>query len=208
MNLIKGAIAIGMFVTTIGAGILSVPASTSVSSEVDTTERYVVSTGIYGGKEYIELVTSTTSVTELVTTTATTTCTYCEETNDSAISLTDGEIYMLATLVELEAGIEPYECKKAVASTVINRMTMTGTDLVETIYAPNQYSVSNDIAYSSPSDEALEAVNDVVRTGVTLPEYVTFFRAGYYHNWGDQTPYICIGNTYFSYSASLKSNSK
>lgn len=120
------------------------------------------------------------------------------------VFLTYNEIKLLASLVELEAGVESYECKKAVASVIINRMSIYDKDLVEVIYEKNQFSVADRVAEYEPSDESIEAVREVLTTGVTVPEYVTFFRAGYYHDWGDQTPYIQIDNTYFSYSESTK----
>ena len=59
---------------------------------------------------------------------------------ENYIELTDDEIYELATLVYLEAGAESYECQKAVASVVINRMTTQNKSLHSVIYAKNQFS--------------------------------------------------------------------
>lgn len=122
------------------------------------------------------------------------------------VFLTYNEIKLLAALVELEAGVESYECKKAVASVVINRMSIDEKSLIDVIYEQNQFSVADRVSEYEPSDESIKAVRDVLTTGVTLPEYVTFFRAGQYHDWGDQTPYIKIDNTYFSYSTAIKNN--
>lgn len=120
------------------------------------------------------------------------------------VDLSDSEVYMLASLVTLEAGGEGYECQKAVASTVINRMYITGRSLYDVIYEPGQYSVSGTVSCTTPFDGVLEAVNEVVYNGTTLPVYVTYFRAGYYHSWGDQIPYCNFDNTYFSYSQSIR----
>lgn len=122
------------------------------------------------------------------------------------VFLTYNEIKLLAALVELEAGVESYECKKAVASVVINRMSIDEKSLIDVIYEQNQFSVADKVSEYEPSDESIKAVREVLTTGVTLPEYVTFFRAGQYHDWGDQTPYIKIDNTYFSYSTAIKNN--
>lgn len=120
------------------------------------------------------------------------------------VFLTYNEIKMLASLVELEAGIESYDCKKAVASVVINRMSIGNKDLVDVIYEKNQFSVADRVSEYEPTEETISAVKEILTAGVTVPKYVTFFRAGQYHEWGDLIPYIKIGNTYFSYSLSVK----
>lgn len=121
------------------------------------------------------------------------------------IDLTDDEIYELATLVYLECGIESYECQQAVASVVINRMTTTGHTLSEVIYEPNQFTPAGMISKSQPSDSTLAAVRSIVKDGPTIPEYVTFFRADHYHDWGTRyVDFIAIDRTYFSYDRMLK----
>lgn len=120
------------------------------------------------------------------------------------VFLTYNEIKLLASLVDLEVGIENYDCKMAVASVVINRMKYENKNLTDIIYEENQFSVADRVSNYEPSEESIKAVRTILTTGVTLPEYVTFFRAGQYHEWGDLIPYIQIGNTYFSYSLSVK----
>ena len=114
--------------------------------------------------------------------------------------ITYDEIDMLSRLVYLEAGGESYECMKGVASVVLNRMTSTGMSLQDVIYAPNQFSPACYIESTSYTDDAYNAVMYVVENGPSLPEYVTFFRADHYHDFGDDivVPYTCINNTYFS----------
>lgn len=114
--------------------------------------------------------------------------------------LTYDEIDMLARLVYLEAGGESYECMKGVASVVLNRMTSTGMSLHDVIYEPNQFSTACYIESTCYTDTVYSAVMDVVENGPSLPTYVTFFRAGYYHDFGNNivVPYTCIDNTYFS----------
>lgn len=115
------------------------------------------------------------------------------------IEFSEDEIYELATLVYLESGTEPYECQLAIASVVINRMNTTGQSLKEVIYAKNQFSPAYLIESSEPNESTLNAVREVVQNGPTVPEYVTFFRADYYHDWSDLIiPYCVYGNTYFS----------
>ena len=83
-------------------------------------------------------------------------------------------------------------------------MSIENKDLVDVIYEKNQFSVADRVSEYEPTEEAISAVREVLTAGVTVPEYVTFFRADYYHEWGDLIPYIKIGNTYFSYSLSVK----
>lgn len=122
------------------------------------------------------------------------------ETEPKYYELTDDEIDMLARLVYLEAGGESYECMKGVASVVLNRMTSTGMSLHDVIYAPNQFSPACYIESTCYTDTVYSAVMDVVENGPSLPTYVTFFRADYYHDFGNGivVPYTCINNTYFS----------
>lgn len=120
------------------------------------------------------------------------------------ISLNECEIYTLATLVHLEAGIECYDCQKDIASVVINRMLIDNLTLDEVIYAPNQFSPAYMISYSEPTEKSLNAVKEVLTEGTTLPIYVTYFRADRYHQWDGLVGYIQYENTYFSYDANLK----
>lgn len=151
---------------------------------------------------------STTETTHEITTTEPSYYTelfqYCGDTFDNTeLYLTEHEVQLLSTLVYLEGGGESFDCQKNIASTVINRMLTSDYTLTEILYADNQYSVASSLTYSSPSDSCEEAVMEVLNYGTTLPIYVTFFCADYYHQWGDQTPYCSVDNTYFSYSQSL-----
>lgn len=115
--------------------------------------------------------------------------------------LTDDEIWMLATLVYLEGGVESIECQEAIASVVINRMLTEDKSMSEVIYAPGQFSVAYLVDSSMPDDVALGAVMSVVVNGTTVPKCVTYFRAGHYHEWNSSRiiPFCQIDNTYFSY---------
>lgn len=132
-------------------------------------------------------------------------CPFCGQIIDGDYNfLTWSEIQTLASLVDLEVGIENYDCKKAVASIVFNRMNYYNLELDDVIFADNQFSVADKVREHKPSEESINAVKDVITGGITVPEYVMFFRAGGYHCWGDQKPYMQIGNTYFSYSDTIK----
>lgn len=123
------------------------------------------------------------------------------------IYLSYNEMYALATLVYLEGRGESIECQQAIASVVINRYTTSPDkykNIFDVIYEPEQFSPAGLICETQPTQTQLDAVYAVARYGPNIPEYVTYFRANYFHEWGDQVPYVCMGSTYFSYSNSLK----
>ena len=125
-----------------------------------------------------------------------------EEEFKPYIELTPEEQQDLVSLVYLEAGCEPYECKKGVASVVINRMTQYDQTLHEVIYAPNQFTPAKKVKNHIYTDEEIAAVMEVITYGPSLPENVLYFRADYYHKWAPKYgihPYCQIGDTYFSY---------
>lgn len=125
------------------------------------------------------------------------------------IQLSDDEIIELATLVYLEANTESYECQKAVASVVINRMMLYDKSLKDIVYEANQFTPANLIKYNEPNETNLTAVRDVVSNGPNIPQYVCYFRADRYHNWNnDIIPYQCIDNTYFSYAIQDKESAE
>lgn len=111
----------------------------------------------------------------------------------------------MATVVYLEARGESYECQKAVASVVLNRMTTQGKSLSEVIYAKDQFSVVGQIPYASPSASTWRAAEEVVMNGPSVPTCVTFFRSGHYHRWdyARVAPYEQMDRTYFSHDTSL-----
>lgn len=125
--------------------------------------------------------------------------------HNTYVYLSDEEIRDFSALVYLEAGGESYECMKAVASVVINRMENSNSSLYDIIYAPNQFEPAHNIPYTTPSEDAINAVNEIIANGPCLPKNVTFFRAGYYHNWSDLIqPYTVIDHTYFSYDVRIE----
>ena len=129
------------------------------------------------------------------------------ETKTVAYNLSESEIIELATLVYLEAGSESYECQKAIASVVLNRMSAKDVSLHTVIYAPNQFTPANRIKYTKPSNMSIEATRDVVTNGNIFPKNVLYFREGYYFNWGPNSPvkpYKSIDHVYFSMDISME----
>ena len=66
-------------------------------------------------------------------------------TNRAAIKVSDEEIYLLATVVAMEALGESYEGQLAVANVVVNRMLdgYWGDTIHDVVYAPGQFSGAN-----------------------------------------------------------------
>lgn len=120
------------------------------------------------------------------------------------IILTGDEKWALACLVYLEGRGESLDCQRAIASVVINRYT-TGSyqTLFDVIYEPLQFSPAYLIEDTTPTDIQIAVVEEIAWKGPTIPEYVTFFRAGRYHNFGDLVDWKQMDHTYFSYSQSL-----
>lgn len=128
-----------------------------------------------------------------------------EDAIEPFILLTEEERRDFSALVYLEAGGESYECMKTVASVIVNRMINNDLSLYDVIYATNQFEPAENIPYTDPSEEAVQAVNEIVQNGPCVPKNVTFFRASYYHNWSDLIqPYTVIDNTYFSYDVRIE----
>ena len=124
---------------------------------------------------------------------------YVEPEPKPYMEMGESDVYELATLVYLESGAESFECQKAIASVVVHRMQNDNLTLQEVIYAKNQFSPAYLIAQSEPSESTLQAVREVLQDGPTIPNYVTFFRADYYHDWSELIiPYCVIDHTYFS----------
>lgn len=113
-------------------------------------------------------------------------------TDENMNDFSDYEIALLERVVMSEASIEPYDCKVAVAETILNRMNMYSTSLEDVVYAPNQYSMADN---GQPTDEVKQAVAQALEYRVN-PANMIYFRQDYYHSFG--TPYTAYGEMYFS----------
>lgn len=192
--------------------------STTSTTEVITTTYTTTTTSV----------TTTSMETSLTspTTTVTTTCTEIipdeveepkndpvEPENDYAESdeveeevsysgITQQEYDMLVLTVYLEAGNQTLDCKKAVASVVLNRVNHS--DFPSTVYSvltqENQFTI-NFNRTDTPGAECYEAVDSVLEYGSILPPDVLYFFADYCNNswlWSREQ-YIKYGNTIFAY---------
>lgn len=127
------------------------------------------------------------------------------------IDLTEIEKYHFATLIWLEARGESIECQYAVASVVINRLTCCQKgysnnkyeDILDVIYAKNQFSPAHLITRNEPDQTQIDIVEEICKNGPTIPEYITYFRADYYHKWNNLKSWDYYDNTYFSYDVNI-----
>lgn len=126
----------------------------------------------------------------------------CTNEKEEWIDLTEEEKYMLAALIKLEAGGSSFECQSAICSVILNRLEngRWGNTLEDVIYAPLQFSPAHKIPDTTPNDEQINIVENICKNGPTIPKYVLYFRADYFHSWEGMIDYCYIDTTYFSYS--------
>ena len=176
------------------AQILETPTYSQIPSFSQKVEEQVEDTSCEVEKKEIEVQVDTVQEEPVISAMA-----YTESELEPYMEMGESDVYELATLVYLESGTESFECQKAIASVVIHRMQNDDLTLQEVIYAKNQFSPAYLIAQSEPSESTLQAVREVLQDGPTIPNYVTFFRADYYHDWSELIiPYCVIDHTYFS----------
>lgn len=102
------------------------------------------------------------------------------------------DFYLLASMIETEAGNQSFIGKVAVGVTAVNRMEWLDESLGEVICSANQYCYGK-----QPSEESIRAAECAIEYGAEMfPSEMVFFRTDYYHHIG--TPYEQIGDHYFS----------
>lgn len=124
------------------------------------------------------------------------------------VTLSEDDMYMIAQILYLEARGESVECQEAVVSVIVNRMANNNMSAEEVIFADKQFTTANFIEKGQPSDEMIELVQTIAMEGPTIPSYVTYFRAGHFHEWDNEYGHVMrydkLDNTYFSYDVKLK----
>lgn len=124
---------------------------------------------------------------------------------------TPNDLRMLAIVITLEAGSEPYKTKLAVGNVVMNRVLSPGYP-GDTIHAvltqPNQFSYNPSV---KPNAQSTKAALDVLKYETwVVPQNTYFFRAtASKSDWGGHTFSAILGRTAF-YTASYagRSNAK
>lgn len=144
--------------------------------------------------------------TEAPTTEAPTTEVPTEESNggDNSVDTSQySDAYLLACLVSMEAGYEPYEGQLAVANVVLNRVKSGnwGSSISSVIYAPNQFpsatgSVMQGYLENGPLDTAQQAANDALAGNNNIGSFMSFLNVNYI-NTDSLSDYTIIGNHCF-----------
>lgn len=168
--------------------VMSVDESTTeeVVTEAPTTEEVTT-----------EAPTTEETVTEAPTTEETTT-----EAPSSDPSQYD-DAYLLACLVSMEAGYEPYEGQLAVANVVLNRVKSGswGNSISSVIYAPNQFpmatgSVMQGYLQNGPLSTAQQAADDALAGNNNIGSFMSFLNVNYIDT-DSLSDYTVIGNHCF-----------
>lgn len=117
----------------------------------------------------------------------------------SLYEVTDYERTLMMHTVFHEAGNQSFECKKAVASVILNRAVLYDKTVTEVLFEPNQFTI--DFSYVYYDEESESAVDEVLSYGTTIPYDVEFFFADYC--WDDflrsRVVYTQIDDTIFAY---------
>lgn len=113
------------------------------------------------------------------------------------------DAYLLACLISMEAGSEPYEGQLAVANVVLNRLHsgMFGNSISSVIYANGQFpsvngSVMNGYLQNGPLPQAQQAANEALSGVNNIGGYMYFINVKY-ANYASYGSYTVIGNHCF-----------
>ena len=120
---------------------------------------------------------------------------------ENVLKINDSDRELIAQLLYHEARGESLECQKAVVSVIINRLNSGkwGSTIKDVIYAKNQFEpISRGVVErTKPLENQYRAIDYVLENGVTVPEWVQYFRANYHFDWAGYTKYCQLSHTYF-----------
>jgi len=126
-----------------------------------------------------------------------------ETTYRNAITLSEEDINLLATIVTLESGGESYDGQLAVANVIINRMNSGhwGSTVADVVYAPYQFSCTSspmlDYYLANGAQESARQATLEALSGVNNIGNYMCFRAIYVTDLEDYSVYSVIGNHVF-----------
>ena len=125
------------------------------------------------------------------------------ETAREATVAVQGEEYLLACLIQAEAGGEIYEGKLAVANVVLNRVQSSSfaNSITDVIYQSGQFSVVNNGSLASimsqgPAQECVQAAQDALAGNNNVPGYL-YFRSKHCSGYVERPGCQHIGNQIF-----------
>ncbi len=126
-----------------------------------------------------------------------------ETTTRAPLSLSQEDINLIAAVVALESGNEPYEGQLAVANVIINRYYSGrwGSTIKEVLYAKNQFSVVTTSRFEEylaqgPSGTPLQATLDALAGTNNIGDFLSF-RPTYFLNSNTYERYTVIFNHLF-----------
>ena len=130
-------------------------------------------------------------------------CIDIETTYRDPITLTEEDINLIATIVALESGSEPYQGQLAVANVIINRLLSGrwGSTVSDVVYAPYQFScVSSQymeyyLENGAPAT-CVQATKEALAGTNNIGNFMSF-RASYAANTSSYSQYTVIGNHVF-----------
>lgn len=106
---------------------------------------------------------------------------FAEVLATSPYGVSERDAYLLACLVDCEAGYENYDGKLAVANVVLNRLRggYYGNTIESVVYARNQFSVvgvtlSNKLINGPRTQETIDATKSALSGNNNVPEYANF----------------------------------
>ncbi len=126
-----------------------------------------------------------------------------ETTQQEPTAASYDDAYLLACLVSMEAGYEPYEGQLAVANVVLNRLRSGyyGSTIYDVIYAKGQFpsvngSVMTGYLTNGPLPQAQQAANEALSGVNNIGGYMGFINVKY-ANYASYSSYTIIGNHCF-----------
>ena len=124
------------------------------------------------------------------------------KTSRAAVDLNDEDLFLLAIVVEMEAGGESYQGKLAVANVVINRLLSRkwGKTISSVVYAPNQFSGANSgriEKFSTRVSEDSKKAAVAAAAGENNIEDYLYFRMKSTATYSKYSKYYILGNHCF-----------
>ncbi len=124
--------------------------------------------------------------------------------SSEALSVTSDEVYLLACMVYVESGAEPYEGQLAVANVIVNRVKDARFDntIAGVIYAPGQFpgahnGVLDNVLASGPSESCMRAAQEALAGINNIGGYYYF---NGYVDVSTVSEYLVIGgHTFYNY---------
>ena len=127
-----------------------------------------------------------------------------ETSSAPSLSVTEDEAYLLACMVHVESGAEPYEGQLAVANVILNRVRNPrfGSTISEVIYAEGQFpgahnGVLDGVLASGPNASCIQAAQEALMGINNIGEYYYF--NGYVDTSSVSSYTVIGGHTFYNY---------